>query len=251
MLQRVTQLIDSTSGLLEVQAQLVLRRVEQAASSFLLRVASGAVIALGAIAVLAAITIVIARALGTPEALAIVGGFVLIAGAVMLWMGRARTATDSSPRLSDAELKLESQRRLREIHDLATPGSGDDDARPANDGGLFSSPLLKSILQRPDTLAGAAFAVVGLLGPGQTLRLLGKVASLITIATSVVKAVQDVRSPADTTSNSPTPNAQRSSTHGPANGSPVPPPEQTRQDPLTYRSTGNGRTRAAASSSPP
>ena len=180
MLRRLKLGFDAGTDLLELQARIIMRSLEQVGVVLLGYVAAGVLVALGACTMLAAAAVLLANVVGAGFALLIVGGAVALVGLVILAFFYARS--DSRTHMSRRELEQRAAAKQDELQ-MAIHGKLEPEREePKPD---LSHAVLNSLTRDPALIATACFAAVSFLGLKKSMRLLAS-------ATAVSRLIQSV-----------------------------------------------------------
>lgn len=211
MLWRFRDLFGGGQDLLRAEAQLAVRKVRRSlVAAGLLAFAAGVAL-IGLLILLAGVGIVLARELGWVASLGVIGGGLLFVGlgAVFIIAERLRDlgepasgpgpkekARQSKEQMSDA---VDPSVSKEEAHPEASgPGAGarspdDGDGRSLED---LAAAAIDFAARNPMAVAGGAFAVASLIGPGRAVRMVSRGLTVASIAASVLgKMVEDDDAP--------------------------------------------------------
>ncbi len=189
MLHRIGQFAEAAGDLLDARARLALRDLEETGKRVALRAAGGVLVVAGGATMLGAAGVALGEAIGLVGALATLGGVIALAGVVVLVL----EARGAAPRPSREQLELETRRCTQALRAAFSPTL--PPARPgaSSDPGAAATALVREIAARPALVCGAGFAILAVLGPVRTLRLIGKLAAMAGVAASMSKALHDRR----------------------------------------------------------
>ncbi len=196
MLERIGRMVDAAIGLAQARASLIVRDLEGAGAAAAGYLAAGIIAAMGLLVLLAGLAAALARPLGWPGALGVVGGLMLVCG-IGLFAG-LRSRNETARRLR-REIELEAEQSAEVLR--AAGGPDPDKASPAHGPSLAPSTsgireaIIQTLTSNPQLVASTAFAVLSVLGPKRSLRILGTAASGAGVAASLLKAWKSVQAP--------------------------------------------------------
>lgn len=204
MFDRLRHIVGAGTDLAAAGAMLFGARAGAVALRGALVLALGLVGAIGLIGVLAGVTVLIVPAVGVAPAILIVcSSTLVVSGASVCVLLRGMLPGD---RLERAH---ESVNEARAQLAAAIPGSGRTDDAGSPDGAAAPdasgrdsvesgvSRALIGALSEPDKVAGAAFALVSVLGVGRTVRLVRTAASVAGSGAVVARAIQNAQRAAE------------------------------------------------------
>lgn len=194
MLERLHKLLAGAGDLFRAEAEVALLSLRRALLASMLVMLGAVLLAVAVLILGVAGTALLAQRIGWAGAGAIVSGVVLIVSVALLTIGR--TVLAGTPKRSLDEARDAADRSRGELQNAVTPGDTEGDPSPGADDtedeteGLTEA-ATRYVLEHPAQVAGATFAVLAIVGPFRTLRLLGRgaaAASLIGTVTSHVKS---------------------------------------------------------------
>ena len=194
MLERIGRMADAAIGLAQARAGLIVRDVEAVGVALAGYVCAGALVALGALCLMAALATALARPLGWAGALGVVGGLMLVIGLAVLATLRSRSEAEARAR---QDLEAEAQRNVEVLKAAGGPDPQKGGHAPGHAPANAPAPgirgaLLQTLTSNPALVASSAFAVLSVLGPRRSLRMLGTAASGAGIAASLLKTLRAV-----------------------------------------------------------
>lgn len=185
MFQRLTRTLEKGVDLLDVKARLTMRSFERVGIVWIGYFAASAMLVLGLGALLAALVVSLAPFIGTGAALAIAGaGIALMAGIVFV----AIHIYGDRGRPSQHDLHERSARLETQFHDALV---GNDQSPQSVQSPSDLKQLLNAAIENPVAVAGAAFAVVSVLGVKRTAKLVSIGATMLGVVESMLHKGDD------------------------------------------------------------
>ena len=187
LFDRLSEIVSAGGDLFRAESEILVERARGSLLGAAVVLGLGTVATIGGLGVLVAGTAWLAGTIGWISALAIVSGFVLVIGALgtMIAARRVRDETKRSA-ASDEARRLSYQARL-----LLTEGTTMDDrthaesAPPQSTRNDVVERVTEYVTKNPHVVAAGAFAVLSVLGPGRTLRLISRGTMLAGLANSL------------------------------------------------------------------
>lgn len=199
MLDRLSRVFAGGGGLLRAESQLAALALKRALGAAVAFAIAGVLAAVALLTLGVAGVVILAGEVGWPIAAAIVGGALLALSIIVLVAGRM--AMSKRAPADPERLEREADRCKQEMRDAVTPDDPEPDA-PGASPGIGGGTVPKSmnelkdaattfISKHPVETASAAFAVLALVGPFRTLRLLGRGAALAGLVGSIASNLGD------------------------------------------------------------
>lgn len=191
MLRRLAQLALGGGGLVRAEAEIASAGLRRSLMRAALAFFAIYIALIGGLAVIAGGAILLAREAGWPVALAATGALLVVLGVIALMLIRRGLAKAIDPDSKAKEARVKAAQAKQSIRDAANPASAlrdDDTPGEAPDLGDLAASAAHFISKHPAGVAGAAFAVLSVVGPFRTLRLLGRAAAVASLAVSAFQS---------------------------------------------------------------
>jgi hypothetical protein len=192
----VTQMMESVESLLRGGGRALRGELELAAAGLRRSLAAAGLVALagcaavaGGVGLLVALAVVLAREVGPAGGIAIAGGSGLVVAGVLLLAARrlGPGAMDTDGREA-AEAKVEQgTEEMREAVGL----NEEPRERTTLDPARLVEKAARFAAEHPAEVAGAAFALLAVIGPGRVLRVASRTAAVASAAAAVAKVVRE------------------------------------------------------------
>ncbi len=189
MFDRLIMAAEAGADAIAARSQLAGRRLERLAMASAGYVAAGLLLGAALVGLLGALYLGLAPAIGPAGALALVSALAAVVG-VALWLGSRRLAESGRERVSEFELR---QRAVEATAALEDAISSDADAEGDGGGASVIDGLVRAAMANPKLVGSAGFAVVSLLGPGTTMKLIARAAAAGGALLSMAEAVSESR----------------------------------------------------------
>tara|TARA_R110000782_G_scaffold53205_7_gene113431 strand:- start:9975 stop:10817 length:843 start_codon:yes stop_codon:yes gene_type:complete len=272
MLWRFRDLFDGGQDLLRAEAQLAVRKVRRSLMAALVLALAAGVALIGFLVLLAGVGVALAREWGWVWSLTAIGAGLLVLGLIAAGVisGRLRAIGESDTGPGPKEKARQSKEQMS---DAVDPTVSKEEAHPESKSrgpnrgpkGEADNPLeelkaaaIEFATRNPMAVAGGAFAVASLIGPGRAVRMVSRGLTVASIAASVLgKLGEDEDEPERTAAASPRPGpsaAQRAGGNGrhAARGTPPTPDRTSARPGATPAETKNpGRVAVPTRDAPP
>ncbi len=187
LFDRLSEIVSAGGDLFRAESEILVQRARASALGAAVVLGLGGVAMIGALGVLVAGTAWLSQSIGWIGAVAVISGLMLAVGGVGTLVAARRLKEESErSAASDEARRLSYQARL-----LLTEGSTMNDRTHAESAPPQSTKddvverVTEYVTKNPHVVAAGVFAVLSVLGPGRTLRLVSRGSMLAGLANSL------------------------------------------------------------------